>query len=282
MTLIFIQNGMVAEANTVAAFNRANAFIGGGLRITAPYGANRTTAQQTLLRTNYLKLGPSKGWNYAAPPGQSNHEGGHALDINNWASFPTLRPVMEKFGFRRDPVEQWHYNYTGAVTTSGGSTSVPISNTPLPEPEKDTKMYIISDGAALYLVGGTNIVHLGPEEHALFDRFLNKGDGAFNNAQVQMIQNVMQRLHAPYPAFAAKADVDAGVASLKKDLGYLNTDSPDSLKAIHADVKAIKPGSTTVNTDVAAVAAAVEATLKDDFAAIPKAVNDDAGKRMDS
>jgi lysozyme family protein len=120
MTLVTIQGSMVAEANTVAAFRLVDAHYGGRLTITSPYGANRTTAQQQYLRNLYLA---GKG-SYAAPAGQSNHQGGRALDISNWASFPDLQTVMARYGFKRDPSERWHYNYTGATSTAGGGGTV--------------------------------------------------------------------------------------------------------------------------------------------------------------
>ena len=112
MALVYVQGLLKAQATTAAAFKKVNAEFGGKLRISSPYGAWRSWAQQDKLHTLYMKgLGPT-----AALPGHSNHEAGDALDIWNWASFPTLQAVMKKHGFVRDAHEGWHYNFVGADT----------------------------------------------------------------------------------------------------------------------------------------------------------------------
>jgi hypothetical protein len=95
--------------------------------ITQPYGANRTSAQQQYLRNGYLnyqrtKKGPV--FYYAAPDGQSNHQGGRAFDINNWewVGEQVIKEEAEKLGLRRDPTERWHWNDTGASLASLGIT----------------------------------------------------------------------------------------------------------------------------------------------------------------
>jgi hypothetical protein len=110
MALVYVQGLLKTEAVTAAAFKKVNAEFGGKLKISTPYGAWRSWAMQNKLHTLFMKgLGPT-----AALPGHSNHESGYALDIWNWASFPTLPTVMKKHGFILDvPGEKWHYHFVG-------------------------------------------------------------------------------------------------------------------------------------------------------------------------
>jgi len=110
MALSFIQGTMRADSATVAAFKKVNAIFGGKLKISSPYGAWRSPAQQNKLHDLFLQgRGPT-----AVKSPFSNHEKGKALDIWNWSSFPTLQTVMKAHGFVRDAHEQWHYNFVGA------------------------------------------------------------------------------------------------------------------------------------------------------------------------
>tara|TARA_R110000822_G_scaffold92458_4_gene213293 strand:+ start:1811 stop:2359 length:549 start_codon:yes stop_codon:yes gene_type:complete len=109
MKLSFIQGTMRADSATVAAYKKVNKAFKGRLKITSPYGAYRTRAMQQKMYDLFLS---GRGAT-AARPGTSNHEGGKALDIWNWSSFPTLQAVMKANGFVRDAHEQWHYNFVG-------------------------------------------------------------------------------------------------------------------------------------------------------------------------
>jgi hypothetical protein len=122
MALVTVQGSMLAETATAAAFARVNTLFGGRLMITSPYGAHRTQAQQGFLYDLY-RTGRGET---AAPPGSSNHEAGRAIDVNNWASFPSLRSVMLAHGFTRDTHEQWHYNHTGTASPAS-TTTAPLS-----------------------------------------------------------------------------------------------------------------------------------------------------------
>jgi peptidoglycan hydrolase-like protein with peptidoglycan-binding domain len=109
MALKRIQGVMRAEAVVVAQFAKVNKRFGGKLKISAPYGAYRSRAAQLHLYKLFLSgRGPT-----AAAPGNSMHERGLALDIWNWALFPTLPAVMKAYGFTPIPGEKWHYNFTG-------------------------------------------------------------------------------------------------------------------------------------------------------------------------
>lgn len=110
MALSFIQGTMRAERATVAAYKKVNKIFGGRLRITSPYGAWRSRAMQQKMYNLFL----SGRGSTAARPGTSNHEGGRAVDVWNWAQFSSLQKVMKDHGFTRDASEKWHYNFTGA------------------------------------------------------------------------------------------------------------------------------------------------------------------------
>jgi hypothetical protein len=124
VSLVQIQNAMLAEDRLSVAFARADAHYGGRLVITTPYGAYRSRADQQYLRNRYLS--DPKRYPYAAPPGNSWHERGLAVDIANWAMFPDLEPVMKSYGFKRDALEDWHYNYVGGGSAVADYTSTPI------------------------------------------------------------------------------------------------------------------------------------------------------------
>lgn len=141
MTLVTVQGTIRLEANAAASFARVDAKFGGGLTITAPYGGHRTEAQQAYLRQGYVRGLP--GFNYAAPARKSNHEGrapdweGFAVDISNWRSYPKLHAAMVAEGWVRDPVELWHYNYTGKRTQLVGVAGNVIKITSTGGPELD-------------------------------------------------------------------------------------------------------------------------------------------------
>jgi hypothetical protein len=70
----------------------------------------RTREQQAALYQSYL----NGTGNLAAPPGQSNHETGHAVDISsNWLSQnPQVRQWLLAHGWTNDVSgEPWHWEY---------------------------------------------------------------------------------------------------------------------------------------------------------------------------
>jgi hypothetical protein len=302
MALVTVQGSMVADANAVAAFQRVDAYYGGRLVITAPYGANRTRAQQQKLRNDYLA---GRG-SYAAPPGDSNHEHGLAFDINNWAQFSDLQTVMAHYGFRRDPVEKWHYNFTGAASPAGDFIApAAVNSTPIPStPEIGAiqTMYLTDDtNQTVWLVTDNGAVALRDPAHiGYFTRLGVTRKDRFLRAEVDIMQNYIREAQGGRAADAATASVNAtnaALAKIREDLGYLHTDSPDSLKAIHTDVKAggVNPApivaavtsavqtaiaATGVKVDAAVIAKAVEAQLADEFAAVPKAVLNEEANRL--
>lgn len=98
------------EVHTAAAFLRMREAAQRdhvALRIVSGF---RTMAHQQAL---YRAWRHGHG-NLAAQPGQSNHQSGHALDLNT--STPGVRPWLDRngrrFGFRRTvPQEAWHWEW---------------------------------------------------------------------------------------------------------------------------------------------------------------------------
>jgi len=110
MALQRVQGLLRAEKSTAVAFKKVNKAFGGKLKISSPYGAWRSRAQQAKLYKLFLQ---GRGAT-AAKPGTSMHERGYSLDIWNWAAFPKLEAVMKAHGFHKNvPGEAWHYTYTG-------------------------------------------------------------------------------------------------------------------------------------------------------------------------
>ena len=103
-------DGKPVEASTADAYHRmqsAAAAAGVSIRIVSGF---RTMAEQRALYSAYK----SGRGNLAAPPGFSNHQSGHALDLNyrgagvqRW-----LTSNAATFGFRRTvPSEKWHWEH---------------------------------------------------------------------------------------------------------------------------------------------------------------------------
>jgi hypothetical protein len=311
--------GMIAEANTVAAFNRVNAALGGKLRVTAPYGAYRSPAQQRLLRNQYLS-NPKK-YAYAAPVGQSNHEApGTALDINNWASFPTLRNVMTTYGFKRDPYEQWHYNYTGPRSAPAALNVTPIAAPPAPRIPTDLleeePMYIRAMTAGSAGFARKSMIYTQAEGHWYAVTNL-VGDGMvsplassgrlnlidFYGDDLELIfatEGIWEQI--PLTGLEVKSSrgplwglgprtgrvmypgavLPLGAWHYPAQLGREAVSGPTlaQIAASASEGARAAIAATGVKVDVAAVASAVEAKLADDFAAIPPAVVGEEAKRL--
>lgn len=104
-------DGKWVEVNTARGYlkMRANAKARGvTLRIVSGF---RTMAQQRYLYNCYKTKRCNNG-NLAAPPGYSNHQSGHALDLNTSARgvYSYLSNRGRAYGFRRTvPSERWHW-----------------------------------------------------------------------------------------------------------------------------------------------------------------------------
>lgn len=101
-------NGKQVEIETAKSFVRMrDAAAREGVSIVVVSGF-RTMAKQ---RNLYALYKAGRG-NLAAPPGYSNHQSGHALDLNTKARgvYAWLARNGAKYGFRRTvPSENWHW-----------------------------------------------------------------------------------------------------------------------------------------------------------------------------
>lgn len=103
-------DGKPVEVHTAIAFERMRAAAqrdGVSLRINSGF---RTMEHQQAL---YAAFRQGRG-NLAARPGESNHQSGHALDLNTATPgvLPWLQRNARRFGFRRTvPSEPWHWEF---------------------------------------------------------------------------------------------------------------------------------------------------------------------------
>ncbi len=120
-------------ANAYYVMQQAAAKAGVAIRIVSGF---RTMAQQQYLYNCYLTKKCNNG-NLAARPGYSNHQSGHALDLNTRASgvYHWLTANGGKFGFKRTiPSEKWHWEWW-----SGGPGGGPCQSTCTPKCTTKTK-----------------------------------------------------------------------------------------------------------------------------------------------
>ncbi len=111
-------------ANAYYVMAQAAAKAGVTLKIVSGF---RTMAQQQYLYSCYVNCN-CNGCNLAAKPGYSNHQSGHALDLNtsspgvlNW-----LNANGAKYGFSRTvPSESWHWEWWGGGPGGGPCSCEP-------------------------------------------------------------------------------------------------------------------------------------------------------------
>ena len=119
----------VATANAYAVMQAAAAQAGVNLVVVSGF---RTMSEQQYLYSCYVNCN-CNSCNLAAKPGTSNHQSGHALDLNtssagvyNWLSANGAR-----FGFKRTvPSEIWHWEWWGGGPGGGpcGGSSTTITD----------------------------------------------------------------------------------------------------------------------------------------------------------
>jgi D-alanyl-D-alanine carboxypeptidase len=102
----------IATADAYMAMADAAAAAGVNLRINSGF---RTNAEQTYFYDCYKNCN-CNSCNVAAAPGYSNHQSGHALDLNT--ATPGVAAWLNanggRFGFRRTvPSELWHWEWWG-------------------------------------------------------------------------------------------------------------------------------------------------------------------------
>lgn len=115
----------MATASMYARMQKAAAAAGVSIRVVSGF---RTMAEQKYLYNCYLTK-KCNGGNLAAKPGYSNHQSGHALDLNTSAPgvMSWLNNHADEFGFKRTvPSEAWHWEYWGGTVSGGcGTTAEP-------------------------------------------------------------------------------------------------------------------------------------------------------------
>jgi MYXO-CTERM domain-containing protein len=101
----------IATANAFLTMAKAAEANGINLRINSGF---RTNAEQQYLYNCYLNKNCNNG-NLAAKPGYSNHQSGHALDINtSGGALDWLNAHGAAHGFKRTvPSESWHWEWWG-------------------------------------------------------------------------------------------------------------------------------------------------------------------------
>jgi hypothetical protein len=116
----------VATANAYLAMQAAADADGVDLRIVSGF---RTMEQQEYLYGCYVNCS-CNNCNLAARPGYSNHQSGHALDLNTSSSgvLTWLNARGASFGFARTvPSEPWHWEWWGEPTDYPGPCGGPTT-----------------------------------------------------------------------------------------------------------------------------------------------------------
>lgn len=107
---VTLVDGRPVEVHTAAAFERMRAAAArAGVRIRVVSGFRTLEHQRALFAAYRAGRG-----NLAAAPGHSNHQSGHALDLNVTAPgvLRWLEAHAREYGFRRTvPSESWHWEH---------------------------------------------------------------------------------------------------------------------------------------------------------------------------
>ncbi|MCA9659016.1 MAG: M15 family metallopeptidase [Myxococcales bacterium] len=115
----------VETANAYYAMQQAAAADGVGIKIVSGF---RTMKEQQYLYNCYINCN-CNNCNLAAKPGYSNHQSGHALDLNTGASgvLKWLEAHGGEWGFKRTvPSENWHYEWWGGGPPQDGPCGTPL------------------------------------------------------------------------------------------------------------------------------------------------------------
>ena len=115
----------VATANAYIVMSQAAAKAGVKLAVVSGF---RTMAEQQYLYKCYTCC-CCNSCNLAAVPGTSNHQSGHALDLNTAAAgvYGWLDKHGKSYGFKRTvPSEAWHWEWWGGGPGGGGQGGGPL------------------------------------------------------------------------------------------------------------------------------------------------------------
>lgn len=124
ITLVTVDGKPVERDTANAYYVMAQAAAAAGVNLAVVSGF-RTMTEQQYLYACYVNCN-CNGCNLAAQPGYSNHQSGHALDLNTSASgvYAWLDAHAASFGFTRTvPSEDWHWEWWG-----GGPGGGPCGN----------------------------------------------------------------------------------------------------------------------------------------------------------
>jgi len=114
--VVTVDHKPVELATAMAFYKMQRAAAKSGVRIYVVSGF-RTMAEQKYLYNCYITKS-CNGGNLAARPGYSNHQSGHALDLNTSSGgvYGWLSRNGGKYGFKRTvPSEAWHWEYWGRL-----------------------------------------------------------------------------------------------------------------------------------------------------------------------
>ena len=165
--------------NAYLAMQAAAADDGVRVRIVSGF---RTMAQQQYLHQCFVDC-DCNNCNLAAVPGTSNHQSGHALDLNT--SDPGVYAWLDRnaarFGFRRTvPSEAWHWEHWGAAPNEPCGPNGLVDDDGLSERARDALGAIhLHDPAASSDVDGDGVPDLCARTASGFACFVGDGAGGF-------------------------------------------------------------------------------------------------------
>jgi hypothetical protein len=126
ITLVTVDGKKVEKATANAYYVMAKAAAAKGVNLKVVSGF-RTMAEQTYFYNCYINCN-CNNCNLAAKPGYSNHQSGHALDLNTSAAgvLTWLNNHAASYGFKRTvPSESWHWEWWGGGPGGGPCVDVP-------------------------------------------------------------------------------------------------------------------------------------------------------------
>lgn len=248
--LVLVQTGtykglpysIYLETATAAAFKQAQ--DAGGLSISPPLGGDRSLLDQEHLKDEPGQYGSSLPQSKIAAPGTSTHGYGDCVDIQ--AGNAWFQVHCGAYGFvRESPAgENNHYRYLHPTWAEATTTASTGTTTAPKPPEMRDKMRLLpQDTTSTY--------------------FLEvEGVGLYTVPDQATADTIFRYLNPPATPAAgtlARADIDAVAAILA---------GPPTYKAFYAPKTSVT-GTVTTPAPI-------------DYAALAKAVNDDAAKRLAS
>lgn len=235
----------------------------------------RDYAKQEYYRDQYLHHNGSP----AAIPGTSKHGYALAMDLdwpmNSWTSNAQQWWSRNEASFGWSSAqgkidgEPWHKVYVGGTTTAAGGNvrPLPVEEEPQP-PWRDPDMpNFIKDTVGTIWYGNYGIP--SDEMYQVIKRYDNS---ARWNPSTKA-DNPLDTVNGIQRGWIANALAANGMTGAQQVVDF---------KALARDTAALVIKALPAGTDAKGIAAAVEASLLDDFAGIPKAVNDDAAHRLSS